>query len=434
MRYKYKQYYPKMKRLRILLTAVAALAGISLSIAADPTATTYDAWQCQGSSMPYPVVTRVAVPDSLGLQAVMINHVGRHGARFLSSSRYTRAMSRALAKADSLGTITPRGREFRKLVDLIVAKTASRWGALDSLGMAEQRAIASRLFQAFPEVVKNARIHAIASYSPRAIASMDEFTHQLSRLDNHVEIYTSSGRQNSPLLRAFDLNDDYRDYIASDGWRKVYSDFADAALPLAPVSRLLGDAYPYEEGEAQDLAKVMYKIIAGCSAMSVDAGWERFLTLEEYNAMWSVENLHHYLTYSASTLSSAAPDMDSALLLDIIKTTDAFIAGESSTPIELRFGHAETLMPLLALMHVPGCYYMTNYFDTVGLHWRDFYVVPMASNIQLILFKDAKGEYFVRLDLNEVPVPIIPGRSSLYVPWKTAREYFNRCLPLIDQL
>ncbi|MDE6581345.1 MAG: hypothetical protein K2K47_02295, partial [Duncaniella sp.] len=367
-----------MKRIRLILAAIAVFLSAASISAADPTATKYTARECEGSSMPYPTVTRVAVPDSL--EAVMINHVGRHGARFLSSSRYTRTMSRALAKADSLGTLTPRGREFRALVEIIVARTASRWGALDSLGMAEQRAIASRLFQTFPGVVKNARINAIASYSPRAIASMDEFTHQLSRLDNHVEIYTSSGRQNSPLLRAFDLDADYREYIESDAWRKVYTDFADKNLPLAPVYRLLGENYPYEEGEAQDLAKVMYKIIAGCSAMSVDAGWDRFLSLEEYNAMWSVENLHHYLTYSASTLSSSAPDMDAKLLLDIINTTDAFIAGESTAAIQLRFSHAETLMPLLALMHVPGCYYMTNYFDTVCLHWHDFYVVPMASN------------------------------------------------------
>ncbi len=422
-----------MKRFRMISVLLAAIFSAVAVSAADPTDTGYPAAECQGSSMPYPVdVTRVAAPDSL--EAVMINHVGRHGARFLSSARYTRTMSAALHRADSLGTLTPLGRRFGELVDLITARTASRWGALDSLGMAEQRAIASRLFMTFPEVVKNARVNAIASYSPRAIASMDEFTHQLARLDNHVEIYTSSGRQNSALLRAFDVDADYRAYIESDGWRKVYSGYADATLPLEPVRRLLGKDYPMDDGEARDLVKVMYKIIAGCSAMSVDSEWQKYLSLEEYNAMWRVENLHHYLTYSASTLTSAVADMDARLLLDIISTTDAFIAGENPAAVQLRFGHAETLMPLLALMHVPGCYYMTNYFDTVGLHWRDFYVVPMASNIQLILFKNKKGEYYVRLDLNETPVPIIPGRTALYVPWATAREYFNRCLPLIDQL
>lgn len=73
---------------------------------------------------------------------------------------------------------------------------------------------------------------------------------------------------------------------------------------------------------------------------------------------------------------------------------------------------------------------MTNYFDTVGLHWRDFYVVPMASNLQMILFRSESGKYYLRVDLNEQPVPLIPGRQTIYIPWATAREYLNRCLPI----
>ncbi|MDE5827132.1 MAG: histidine phosphatase family protein, partial [Duncaniella sp.] len=110
------------------------------------------------------------------------------------------------------------------------------------------------------------------------------------------------------------------------------------------------------------------------------------------------------------------------------------VSGKNNYSVMLRFGHAETMMPLLALMHIPGCYYMTNYFDTVGLHWRDFYVVPMASNLQMVLFRAESGKYYVRVDLNEIPVPLIPGRQGIYIPWTTAREYLNRCLPLQDQL
>lgn len=418
-----------MKRTIMLL---AAFAAIILATAANPTATKYTPAQCEGSGMPYPEVRRTPAPDSL--RAVMINHVGRHGARFLSSGRFTSTMLRALAKADSLGTITREGKEFRTLCNQIVNCTAGRWGALDSLGMAEQRAIASRLFATFPDVVKGSRINAISSYSPRCIMSMDEFTHQLSRLDNHLEIYTSSGRQNSPLVRPFDTDEAYKEFMASDTWREAYQKFFDTEVTAAPAMRLLGKDYPFEGDEAADLTMTIYKIISGCSAMSVKAPWEKFLTIEEYNALWAVSNLHHYLTHSASTLSTAAPDMASALLADLIRTTDSFIAGENPSRIMLRFGHAETMMPLLALMHVAGCYYMTNYFDTVGLHWRDFHVVPMASNLQLILFTDAKGEYYVRMDLNEVPVPIIPGRTALYTRWSEARDYFNKCLPLIDQL
>lgn len=95
----------------------------------------------------------------------------------------------------------------------------------------------------------------------------------------------------------------------------------------------------------------------------------------------------------------------------------------------LRFGHAETLIPLLAIMHIPGCYYMTNYFDTVGLHWRDFYITPMSANLQIILFRATSGKYYIRVDLNETPASLIPGHDTIYIPWETAREYLIKCLP-----
>ena len=166
-------------------------------------------------------------------------------------------------------------------------------------------------------------------------------------------------------------------------------------------------------------------------AIPVDAS--KYMTLDEYNALWSIENLHHYLTHSASTLSQAPMDLAATLLNDLMETMDQAAKGTNQYAAMLRFGHAETMMPLLALLRLPGCYYMTNYFDTVGLHWRDFYVVPMASNLQMLLFKSTSGKLYVRVDLNEVPVPLIPGRSDIYTPWDKAKEYMTRCLPLYLQ-
>ena len=120
----------------------------------------------------------------------------------------------------------------------------------------------------------------------------------------------------------------------------------------------------------------------------------------------------------------------SELLLNLITTFDEAVAGENTVGVSLRFGHAETLMPLLSLMRLKGCYYMTNYFDTVALHWRDFEVVPMAANLQMVLFRTVKGRYCVRVELNERPVPLLPDSDELYVDWTIARDYLVRCLPL----
>lgn len=85
------------------------------------------------------------------------------------------------------------------------------------------------------------------------------------------------------------------------------------------------------------------------------------------------------------------------------------------------------------MLRLKDCYYVTNYFDTVALHWRDFDVVPMAANFQMILFKSTSGKYYVRVDVNEKPVPLQPNSPVIYTPWGEARDYLTRILPLTVQ-
>lgn len=411
--------------LTILLTLLAASAQ-------DPSATRYDRLDCSGTFRPYPnPERRVATPDSL--TPVFINHVGRHGARFPSSDKNALELQRALLKADSLGTITAEGRQLLKLTNGVISQCTGRWGALDSLGMAEQRAIASRMYQTFPSLFAGGRVDALSSYVPRCVMSMYEFTHQLMRLNNKIEIYTSAGRQNNPLMRPWENDRAFQAYLKGKVWETPYNDYMAATLSTAPIKRVLGENYPLTKPDALKLTMAEYYVIAGFPSMGHMVDSAPFFTLEEYNACWGVFNLKHYLERSANTLSTEPADVASKLLLDIIDTTDDAVSGRADITVALRFGHAETILPLISLMRLRGGYYMTNYFDTVGLHWRDFDLSPMAANLQLILFKNKSGKYYVRLDLNERPIPILPNDDRLYLPWGEARDYFIRCLPLIDQ-
>lgn len=422
-----------MARLLTLLIMVTALC-CPLARSADPTLTHYTPSECEGSFMPYQAVDPAAVPDSL--VPVLVNHVGRHGARFPSSDKNVKAITEALDRAEQEKTITPAGRGMRRLCRLITDRTAGQWGALDSLGEAEQRGIATRMYRTFPSLFESGRVNAMSSYSPRCIMSMYSFAHQLSRMNNRLEVYTNSGRQNSALMRPFDLNAEYREFREGDTWQKPLDEIGAQLITDAPLRRILGkDADLGSDAEAvRQLAMAEYGVVACAAAMGIDAEWEQFFTADEYNRLWAVSNMRHYLQYSSSTLTTSTADMAAPLLLDLINTTDDAVSGNAAATALLRFGHAETLMPLLALMHLPGCYYMTNYFDTVALHWRDFAVVPMAANIQLILFRHKdNGRYYVRVDHNERTVPLIPGRSALYTPWEAAREYLMRCLPLVMQ-
>ena len=418
------------RNIRVISIIFAFFASLTAS-AADPTATAYTADECCGTHIPYPERNHdTAIPDSL--TAVFINHVGRHGARYPSSAANTTEVLRTLHRADSAGALTPSGRELMKLADFVAAKSHNRWGALDSLGMAEQRGIASRMYKAYPHLFKGGNVSAISSYAPRCVMSMYEFTHQLDRLNNNVEIITSSGRQNSQLMRPFDLDSEYIEWRDSKAWEEPYNMAYETTAPTAPARRLTGDFLSSDD--ARRLSMAAYNMLSCLPAMGLPNELAKYFTPEEYNALWSLANLRFYLRYSANTLSTLPSDIASALLMNLISTTDNAVLGQSPQTVMLRFGHAETMMPLLSLMRIRGCYYMTNYFDTTALHLRDFSVVPMAANLQMILLRSKSGNYYVRFDLNEQPVPLLPNSDAIYLPWVTARQYLNHCLPLHLQL
>ena len=424
-----------MKLVRLFLSFVTLTSQASL-FATAPTDTDYSFTQCEGSLTPYPTPAgEYEYPDSL--TPVFINHVGRHGARYPASATNCLTLRRALEHADSLGTITPLGRQLRKLNDEVIDASNNRWGALDSLGMNEQAMIAARMFYNFTEVFGRENVvKAISSYSPRAMMSMYSFTHQLDRLSNRLTFETSTGRINSRLMRPFDIDRDYLAFRKDKLSQPAYDDYFEKTAPLSAIKRVLGDNYPWaSDAAARELAITEYYVVAGLSAMGLPSQMDKYFTAAEANALWSCFNLRQYLTRTATTISSVPADIAADLVLDIIETTDAFVNGENTaTSAVLRFGHAETLMPLLSLLHIPGCYYLTNFFDTVGQHWRDFDVVPMAANIQFIVFKSRNsGRFYVRVDLNERPVALRNGDDSIYYQWVELRRYMMDCVPLYAQ-
>lgn len=423
-----------MTSVRLLAAGLCLTLATSMS-AATPEVPQYGYIQCEGSLMPYPSPDHpVEYPDTL--TPVFINHVGRHGARYPASSANSQTMRRALAKADSLGTITPLGRKLMKLNDEVIRLSTNRWGALDSLGIAEQQGIATRMFMAYTEVFsRQGVVEASSSYSPRAMMSMYAFTHQLDRLNNRQTFTTSTGRINSALMRPFDLDEDYLQFRRRKESAPAYDEYFAATCPTTAIRRALGDKYPFADSDNErDLAITEYYVVAGLEAMGLPSAMATYFTRDEAQALWSCFNLRQYLQRTATTISAVPADIAADLVINLVETTDAYIRNPELSPAAvLRFGHAETLMPLFSLLRLPGCYYLTNYFDTVAAHWRDFDIVPMAANIQFILFRSTTGRYYVRVDLNEHPTALRSGDNATYYPWGELRRFMMNCVPLQKQ-
>lgn len=399
----------------IVLWAVTVAAAAQQLLPAD---------LCRGSRRPYPAPdSTVMAPDSL--TSVMINHVGRHGARYATSPERFLHVEALLSSHEK--ALTPRGRQLLEITRQAIEVSNDRWGKLDSLGRAEQRGIAFRMCNAYPQLFIGQNVKAISSYVGRCVESMNSFVSVVRRFQSGMgKVDASSGREYSYLLRPFETDSAYVVWAREKPYMSVLDSMTRQMSPAGGMLRqLIGDdALAFDEPAAVDFCSSVYYVVSSLAAMGLadaDAAMN-LLTPQEYNALWEIDNLRQYLSRTQTTVSTLPAAIAAPLLLDLVTTTDNFIAGREQSRVLLRFGHAETLMPLLSLMRLPGCYYLTHYFDTVSRHWQTWHVVPMAANVQIVLYVSSSGRHYARIDLNEQPLEL-PGHG-VYIPWNVLRARF----------
>lgn len=382
--------------------------------------TDYSNEQCSGSSMPYPApLYTLQVPDSL--RPIMINHVARPGSSYLTNIKDALALERALSEAEEQKTLTKRGKQFYDFTEEIMDICIGRWGILDTLGKAEEQGIAMRMYADFAPLFKNGKIKAISSYLPRAIMSMYEYTHQIARLDDRIEIITISGRCNDPILRFFDNEKIIPEQSAI---QEAINQYGEKVLPEEPLARIFGSSFDYKGFDKYQLVTAMYSLVSGASAMELSVDPSSFFSNNELNALWSYFNLKQYLEYSASYISDTPAQLSVPLLKNIIQTSDSLLLGKDVAPIQFRFGDAETLISLLSLIQFPKCRYISYDLDNVNRNWLNFDIVPMAANFRMILFKSKQtNNIYARFDLNERSIPLIEDSDEIYIPWEEARNY-----------
>lgn len=370
-----------------------------------------------GTSLPYPTPGEDYAPAD-SLDVIFVNHVGRHGARFLSSGKFTSKLTEYLNKCDRL---TPIGHNVKQLCKMVDSISSGRWGALDSLGIEEQSAIGRRFASRYSSLLQsNDSVTGAASYIPRCIMSMDQMTHGIALEKRDVELSTGSGKRFNRLLRFFETDSSYLALKSGGKIEKVWQAFCDTVCPTEPVKRLSETPCTLSDREARDLSMALYSVVSGSSCGTVNTDWRWFFTENEYRRLWECSNLKHYLTYSWSGLSDTPVAMATPLLEDLRRTLeDAATPGYAGPAAILRFGHAETMMPLLGLLGLPGCRYVTSDWGSVSTHWIDSEVAPMAVNLQMALCRSkSTGRLYLQVYLNEYP--ILP-----LMPWEQAQEWLK---------
>ncbi|MBQ4033820.1 MAG: histidine acid phosphatase, partial [Paludibacteraceae bacterium] len=159
-------------------------------------------------------------------------------------------------------------------------------------------------------------------------------------------------------------------------------------------------------------------------------------TYDEWYDCWLQNNLYWFSVSGYHDLTQKiVPYGHATLLQDFLDKADIAIA-KGTPSANLRYGHDTALYPLLCLMEVNDCAYAPQDIEDLANKWVNYDIVHMGSNIQLIFFKNKKGQILVRALLDEkeakLPVPCYKDSKGVEYPyfyeWDKLEKYYRDIL------
>ena len=308
--------------------------------------------------------------------------------------------------------------------------------------------LAARMYERFPAVFKNKSRNEVDCFSStnfRCIISMTNFAYSLKeKCPDHDFTFTSAERYMSyinpslsvrrpgePPRQRPSMPAGYTSRSAEQ--RPAYApapgvpgyDFTRFLRPLFTdmdaAMRVLGNPEPF--------VRSIFTTAGLCQLidfMGIDI-YHHF-TPEELAYLWAQGNNTLDRMWGGSTENGDVIRYAiRPLLMDFVNKADAALQPDSHRAADLRFGHDTSILPLFALLGVDDPQH--RHFPSGEAHshnWYAFFQVPMATNCQMIFYRNKKGEVLTKILYNEKEVTLegIEPVSGPYYSWPELRAHF----------
>lgn len=388
--------------------------------------------RCGGRYYAYPVTESANTPAPKGYEPFYISHYSRHGSRYMISDKDYTGVLDVFEKAHKTGALTALGEDVRERLQLVCEEAAGRGGELTPLGARQQHDIGQRMYDAYSDVFADgADVTAVSTVTMRVAHSMFNLVLGLKERNPRLKIPMESSPRNmdylchsEPVSWAF--NDD-----KAEPWKAQRDKFKSK---MTNPDRLIGslfhdDDFVMRAVRPDQLMWGLYEIASDLQNMEADVALYDIFESRELVELWQSGNFAYYASNSSYPLSRGV-NVDNAknLLRNIVETADEYIAG-GKHGATLRFGHDGNITPLVALMRLDGAVGYENDPAEVYKVWNDWNVTPMASNVQIVFFKNKKGDVICKFLRNEREVSI-PCDTDMYpfYRWDDARKVLNEAI------
>lgn len=369
-------------------------------------------------------------PAPSGYEPFYLSAYARHGSRFQINPNEYREPLRVLQQADSVGALTPLGQQVLAVVDSVERMARGRYGELTPLGARQHRGIASRMYARFPQVFEGkADINARSTPVVRCILSMLNECCTLQGLNPQLRVTTDASAHD-----LYYMNDEYNRVTRYRGEKAAQASLRDFRSRQVKPDRLMRSlfadtAYVSRHVKAGRLMGQLFDLASNMQSLDTNLDLYNLFTADECYDLWLRDNYDWYVNYGPSPLTRGKlPYTQANLLRNILDTADTCVTRRQNGAT-LRFGHEVCVLPLACLMELDSCGYATTCADSVAMSWRNYRIFPMASNIQMVFYRNKQNDILVKVLLNEREVRLpVPTRQAPYYKWADVRAYYRQKL------
>lgn len=384
-----------------------------------------------GNYWAYPGPQKAQTPAPKGYKPFYISHYGRHGSRYLIGTKDYDTTYFTLAKADSLGKLTPLGKATMGKLKLIREEAMLRDGELTQRGAEQHKGIARRMYQNFPEVFAGrTTIDAKSTTVIRCILSMENALQQLLLLNPQLIVKHDASMHDMYYMNQTD------DSLRA---RKMRGAAKDAYLAFAKkhemhdrlMNSLFNDAEYWKNNiNANEFNRMLIKVANNVQSTELRHKLQLLdlFTVDELYENWLVGNARWYIMYGPSPLNGGTqPYSQRNLLRNIITQADSCIK-LASPGATLRYGHDTMVMPLVCLLNLnQNGRQIADLEQLAPQNWLDYKIFPMASNLQFVFYRKNAADkdvlFKVMLNENEATLPL-KAVSGPYYRWSDYRDFY----------
>jgi len=374
-------------------------------------------------------------PAPEGYTAFYITHYGRHGSRYHWGMPPLTDVLPLIDTLDKNGLFSTEGKEVAETIRRINSCHDGQVGILTQKGGLEHQGISQRMYARFPEVFAqkdriNVRCESTAV--PRCIQSMGNFAMILKDNAPQLSINLYAGDRFGAYL-----NKKSKGGVSREEYRILYQILEDNL-----DSGRIAKAWFTDAARAQEvLGKVsmdrfVYLVFSGghigqcLDEDNVDIF--HFFTEDELYALWLTDNAYCYTSLHMSQENGDRYlGTGQAILEDFVRKADLAVAGNDRAA-DLRFGHDTALLPFISVLGAEGDDIIYHMAEASEKGWYGFQHICMATNIQMVFYRNASGEVLVKILHNEREkvIPSLSTVNGVYHRWPELRAYFEQRLAL----